>query len=88
MDTSTRAGRIAVAHRLSEALRRAPDADAGGPIGNCGRGSDEECGMKNEQECSVHCDPAADGPALLSYTGTLAQRREQLRLARRQGLRF
>jgi hypothetical protein len=93
MSTTTRAGRVAVAHQLREALHRAPgdvrpDADTGGPIGNCGRGPDEECGMKNEEECSVHCSPAADDPALLSYAGTRRQAREQLRAARRQGLRF
>jgi hypothetical protein len=93
MDTSTRAARIAVAHRLTEALRRAPgdtrpDADTGGPIGNCGRGEDEECGMRNPEECSVHCSPADSDPALLGLSGTLASRKQQLRLARRRGLRL
>ena len=93
MDTSTRAGRIAAALRLAEALRRAPgdirpDADTGGPIGNCGRGPDEECGMKNEQECAVHCNPEDGDPETMNYSGTLQQRREQLKAARRQRPRF
>jgi hypothetical protein len=91
MDTSTRAARIVVAHRLGEALRRAPgdirpDADTGGPIGNCGRDPEAECGMKNPEECSVHCSPAADDPALLAIAGTRRQAREQLRAMRRHGL--
>jgi|HubBroStandDraft_6_1064221.scaffolds.fasta_scaffold636553_2 hypothetical protein len=91
MDTSTYAGRIATAHQLRAALHRAPgdirpDADTGGPIGNCGRDPEAECGMKNPEECSVHCSPPDNDPELLSYAGTLSQRREQLRAARRQGL--
>jgi hypothetical protein len=91
MDTSTRADRIATAQRLRAALRRAPgdvrpDADTGGPIGNCGRGPDEPCGMKDENECAVHCNPEDDDPELLSFAGTLSGRREQLKAARRRGL--
>ena len=88
----TRADRIATALRLSAALHRMPGAlgpDDGatpGPIGNCGRGPDEECGMKDPQECQVHAEPADDDPELLAYAGTLQQRREQLRAARRHGL--
>jgi hypothetical protein len=94
MDTSTRAGRIAVAHRLSEALRRTPSdtrpdaGDAPGPIGDCGRDAAAECGMKDSAECRTHADPADDDPELLSFAGTLTQRRELLRAARRRGLRF
>jgi hypothetical protein len=92
MNTSTRADRIATAQRLSAALRRMPGApgpDDGatpGPIGHCGRGPDEECGMRNPQECEVHALPNDDDPALLNYSGTLRQRREQLRAAQRYGL--
>src|ERR1700738_1612785 len=87
MDTSTRAARIATAHQLRAALHRAPgdtrpnDGDTPGPQGNCGRGPNEECGMKDPQECAVHADPADDDPELLSFAGTLSQRREQLRAA-------
>jgi hypothetical protein len=93
MDTSTRAGRIAAALRLAEALRRAPgdirpDADTGGPIGNCGRDPEAECGMKNPEECSVHCSPPDNDPELLSYAGPLASRKQQLKAARRRRLRF
>jgi hypothetical protein len=92
MDTSTYAGRVATAHQLRAALHRAPgdtrpnDSDTPGPVGNCGRGPDEECGMRNPQECEVHAFPVDDDPALLNFAGTLQQRREQLRAARRQGL--
>jgi hypothetical protein len=96
METSTRAGRIAVAHRLSEALRRMPgavlpapgpnDGATPGPIGNCGRDATDSCGMIDPEECAVHCSPADDDPALLSFGGTLQQRREQLKAARRRGL--
>jgi hypothetical protein len=90
MDTSTRAARVAVAHRLSEALRRAPGDtrpnDSAGPIGDCGRDASEPCGMKDENECRTHCSPTTDDPALLAYAGTRRQAREQLRAARRYGL--
>lgn len=90
MNTTTRASRVAVAHQLREALRRAPgdvrpDPDTAGPVGNCGRGPDEECGMKNPEECAMHCSPPTDDPALLGIAGTRAQAREQLRAARRYG---
>jgi hypothetical protein len=44
MNTATRADRIAVAHRVSAAMRRMPapgpnDGAVPGPIGNCGRDS-------------------------------------------------
>jgi hypothetical protein len=90
MNLSTRAGRVAMAHQLRDALRRRTGIDdtnetPPAPPGNCGRKLDEECGMKNPQECVVHADPA-DDPELLSFAGTLSQRREQLRAARRHGL--
>jgi hypothetical protein len=89
---TTRADRVQRALQLRDALRRAPgdvrpDADTGGPIGHCGRGPDEECGMRNPQECEVHALPTDDDPAFLSYSGTLQQRREQLRADRRHGSR-
>jgi hypothetical protein len=56
--------------------------------GNCGRGPDVACGMIDPEECTVHASSAADDPALLSYAGTRRQAREQLKAARRQGLRF
>jgi hypothetical protein len=90
MNTSTRADRIATAHRLRDALRRAPGdipPNSEGPRGNCGRTEEgASCGMIDPQECQIHADPDDDDPALLSYAGTLAQRREQLRAARRHGL--
>jgi hypothetical protein len=92
MNTATRAGRVAVAHRLSEAVRRAPGdtrpdaSDTPGPIGDCGRSADSPCGMKDESECQTHADVPADDPALLSYAGTLASRKQQLKAARRRGL--
>ena len=94
MDTSTRADRIAVAHQLRAALRRMPgnvrsDPDTETtPRGNCGRSADQECGMRNPEECEVHCSPSDDDPALLSCSGTLVSRRQQLKAARRYGLRF
>ena len=92
MDTSTRAGRVATAHQLREALRHralADDPQAAGPPGDCGRPIDDPrgCGMKLESECRTHASPAADDPALLSYAGTRRQGRQQLRAARRYGLR-
>jgi hypothetical protein len=91
MDTSTRADRIAAAQQLRAALRRAPSDDAPdgeGPRGNCGREESEECGMRNPQECEVHALPADNDPELLSYAGPLASRKQQLKAARRYGLRF
>jgi hypothetical protein len=93
MDTSTRASRVATAQQLRAALHRAPgdvrpDADPGGPIGNCGRDPEAECGMKNPEECSVHCSPPDNDPELLSYAGPLTSRKQQLKAARRQRLRF
>jgi hypothetical protein len=92
MDTSTRAGRIAVAHRLSEALRRAPgnlpDPQAEGPRGDCGRDSSETCGMIDPSECRTHADVPDGDPALLGLSGTLTSRKQQLKAARRQRLRF
>jgi hypothetical protein len=93
MDTSTYAGRVATAHQLRDALRRAPGdvrpvADTGGPIGDCGRPADQKCGMLDPAECKTHCDVPDGDPETMNYAGTLAQRREQLKAARRQGLRF
>jgi hypothetical protein len=94
MNTTTRAERMQIAHQLREAMRHRapgdvrPDADTGGPIGNCGRGPDEECGMKDENECAVHCNPEDGDPETMAFAGTLQQRREQLKAARRRGLRF
>jgi hypothetical protein len=86
---TTRAERIATALRLSAALRMpAPDGAVPGSIGNCGRASTESCGMIDPQECSVHCDVPTDDPALLGLSGTLASRKQQLKLARRRALRF
>jgi hypothetical protein len=90
MDT-TRADRVAVAQQLRAALHRAPGDDdtnetPPAPPGNCGRGPEEECGMKNPEQCQVHASPADDDPELLSFAGTLSQRREQLRAAWRYGL--
>jgi hypothetical protein len=90
MNFTTRAGRIATAQQLRAALHRAPGDtrpnDSAGPIGDCGRDASEPCGMKDENECRTHCSPTTDDPALLSYAGTRAQAREQLRAARRYGL--
>jgi hypothetical protein len=33
------------------------------PAGNCGRGKDEACGMKDPQECSVHAEPGKTAAA-------------------------
>jgi hypothetical protein len=89
--TTTRADRVAMAHQLRATLRRTGIDDTNetppAPPGNCGRAPDEECGMKDPQECAIHADPTDDDPELLSYAGTLAQRREQLKTARRHGLR-
>ena len=56
---------MAAKPRLAVKNRRAPvrrddgsaedDSTSGGAVvGNCGRGPDEECGMKDPDECSVH----------------------------------
>jgi hypothetical protein len=92
MNTS-RADRVQLAAQLRAALHRTPapgpgDGATPGPIGNCGRGPDEECGMKDPAECAVHADPAPNDPGLLAFAGTLASRREQLKRARRHGLRL
>jgi hypothetical protein len=92
MDTTTRAGRIAVAHRLSEALRRAPgdippgDSE-GRPIGDCGRSTDSPCGMVDRSECKTHADVPDGDPETMAFAGTLQQRKRQLKTARRYGLR-
>jgi hypothetical protein len=94
MNTSTRTARIATAQQLRDALRRAPGdvrpnyGDTPAPVGDCGRSVDDPrgCGMKNENECKTHCSPPDDDPALLSYSGTLASRKQQLKAARRRGL--
>jgi hypothetical protein len=87
---NTRADRIATAQQLRAALRRTGIDDTNetplAPPGNCGRGPDEECGMKDPQECALHADPTDDDPALLAYAGTRRQAREQLRAARRHGM--
>jgi hypothetical protein len=44
--------------------------------------------MIDPQECQVHADVPEGDPALLNYAGTRRQAREQLRAARRYGLRF
>jgi hypothetical protein len=93
MDTSTRAERMQIALQLSQAMKRrtlADDPQAEGPRGDCGRDIDDPrgCGMKDESECKIHCDPAADDPALLSISGTRRQARAQLKAERRQGLRL
>jgi hypothetical protein len=89
---ATRADRIATAHRLTAALHRTGIDDTNetppAPRGDCGRDASEPCGMKDESECRTHCGPADDDPALLSFSGTLQQRRQQLKAARRYGLRF
>jgi hypothetical protein len=93
MDTSTRAGRIATAQQLRAALHRAPGdvrpnaGDTPGPIGDCGRSADSPCGMKEESECRTHAGVPDNDPELLNIAGTRAQAREQLRAARRYGLR-
>jgi hypothetical protein len=91
MNTATRADRVAVAHRLSEALRRAPgdippNTNGDAPRGDCGRDPSEECGMKDESECRTHAGPPDSDPETMGFAGTLQQRREQLRAARRYGL--
>jgi hypothetical protein len=94
MNTSTYAGRVQLAQQLRAALYRMPapgpaDGATPGPIGDCGRPVDDPrgCGMKLESECRTHCDVPDGDPATLNYSGTLQMRREQLRTARRQGLR-
>jgi hypothetical protein len=93
MDTSTRASRIAVARRLSTALHRAPGdvrPDAGDTLGppHCGLSEDEPCDMKNPERCAIHGSVPDDDPELLGLSGTLASRKQQLKLARRRGLRL
>jgi hypothetical protein len=44
--------------------------------------------MIDPQECAVHADVPTDDPALLGLAGTRRQARQQLKLARRRGLRF
>jgi hypothetical protein len=95
MDLDTYSGRVQLAAQLRAALHRmpAPGPDDGatpGPVGNCGRPIDDPlgCGMKNEDECVVHCGPAPGDPETLRYSGTAVMRREQLRAARRYGLRL
>jgi hypothetical protein len=91
MDTSTRAGRIAEARRLSAALHRTPgDSPAtGDTLGppHCGLSEDEPCDMKNPERCAIHADPPPGDPETLRYSGTASMRRQALREARRQGLR-
>jgi hypothetical protein len=43
--------------------------------------------MNDPQECAVHAEPADGDPETMAFAGTLQQRREQLRAARRHGLR-
>jgi hypothetical protein len=86
--TTTGAGcSAATSQHLRRALSNdAPDGE--GPRGNCGREESEECGMRNPQECQIHALPTDDDPETMAFAGTLQQRREQLRAARRYGLRF
>jgi hypothetical protein len=96
MNTSTYFGRVQLAMQLRAALHRMPgnvlpapgpaDGATPGPIGNCGRGLDEECGLKNPEECQVHADVPDGDPETLGFAGTLQQRCEQLRATRRYGL--
>ena len=76
MNITTRAERMQIAHQLREAARRraSDNPQPGGPIGDCG-----------PSECR-HAEPDDDDPEFLSFAGTLSQRREQLRAARRHGL--
>jgi hypothetical protein len=91
MDLSTYSGRIATAHRLRDALRRTgidnTNETPPTPPRYCGRGPDQECGMIDPQECAIHASPADDDPELLAYAGPLALRKQQLKAARRRGLR-
>jgi hypothetical protein len=88
MNITTRAERMQIAHQLREAARRraSDNPQPGGPIGDCGRTEGETCGMIDPSECRTHAEPDDDDPELLSFAGTLSQRREQLRAARRHGL--
>jgi hypothetical protein len=43
--------------------------------------------MIDPQECAVHCDVPDGDPETLGFAGTAAMRREQLKAARRHGLR-
>jgi hypothetical protein len=89
---ATRADRVQRAAQLLAFLHRTgiddTDETPPTPPGYCGRGPDEACGMVDPEECRTHCGPPDGDPALLSYSGTLQQRRAQLRLARRHGLRL
>jgi hypothetical protein len=89
---STRDDRIAIALRLSNALRRTAIDDTNEtppvPPGYCGRGPDEACGMIDREECRTHYTPPDNGPALLSIAGTRAQAREELKARRRAASRF
>jgi hypothetical protein len=91
MNASTRADRVQLAGQLRDALRRTGIDDTNetppAPPGDCGRSADQQRGMINPEECKVHASPVADDPALLKYAGTRRQAREQLRAARRYGLR-
>lgn len=89
--TTTRADRIATAHRLRDALRRAPGdipPNSESPRGDCGRDVDDPrgCGMKDESECRTHRGPDPSDPEALAFAGTRLQRLQQLRAARRYRL--
>jgi hypothetical protein len=91
MNTTTRAGRVQYALRLLADLepqhRASDDPQSEGPRGDCGRDENQPCGMIDRSECRTHADPADGDPETLNYGGTLQQRRQQLRAARRHGLR-
>jgi hypothetical protein len=92
MDLATRAGREQYALHLREAMRRRAPGDippnSEGPRGNCGRTEEgASCGMIDPQECQIHADVPDDDPETMAFAGTLQQRREQLKAARRYGLR-
>lgn len=47
--------------RFKKAMSEGSDSDGAAVVGPyCGRGKGEECGMKDPQECSVHCDAAKE----------------------------
>ena len=90
---STRADRVQRAAQLRAALHRMPGApgpDAGATLGppHCGLSEDEPCDMKNPERCAIHGSVPDDDPELLGLSGTLASRKQQLKLARRRGLRL
>jgi hypothetical protein len=89
---STRADRVQRAQQLRAALRRTAiddtDQTPPAPPGDCGRDKSEPCGMRDKSECRTHADVPDDDPELLNYSGTLHQRRQQLKAARRYGLRL